>query len=63
MNITQEAFESKSFKLPPQPVGGYRISPGSDTLGSIMFNFIVKPNWFHRTCCKIFLGWTWIDKI
>lgn len=20
-----------------------------------------KPNWFRRTCTKLFLGWKWID--
>tara|TARA_R110000796_G_scaffold126793_6_gene241798 strand:+ start:1479 stop:1649 length:171 start_codon:yes stop_codon:yes gene_type:complete len=56
-------MENTTINTPPQPVGGYRISPGSDTLGSAMFNFIVKPNWFHRLGCSFFLGWKWIDKV
>jgi hypothetical protein len=43
-------------------VGGYDITGGNGEENSISFNFVKKPNWFHRTCCRFFLGWKWNDK-
>lgn len=61
MGDTQTAFVS-SFKLPPPMVGGYDITGGNGIENTIVFNFVKKPNWFHRTCCRFFLGWRWHDK-
>jgi len=49
------------IELPPQPVGGYDITGNGGTNG-YMFMFLKKPNWFHRTCSRFFLGWEWVDK-
>lgn len=46
----------------PVYVGGYDITGGNGMENSIAFNFTKKPSWFHRTCCRFFLGWRWIDK-
>jgi hypothetical protein len=43
----------------PNNVGGYRI--GKIPTGYIQFNLTYKPNWFHRQCMRIFLGWYWFD--
>lgn len=45
---------------PPKYVGGYRLG---DSPGYIQFNLTYKPNWLHRKCMKIFLGWQWIDEV
>lgn len=58
---TPTAFVS-NFKLPPPVVGGYDITGGDGLENSIVFHFVRKPSWFHRTCCKFFLGWKWNDK-
>ena len=42
-------------------IGAYRITPVEDKVNTIDFCYHKKPNWFHRMCCKFFLGWTWID--
>jgi hypothetical protein len=44
----------------PKYVGGYRL--GKKLEGSIQFNLCYKPNWFHRKCMKIFLGWHWCEE-
>lgn len=49
-------------KLPPKEVGGYDITGGDGKANSIVFNFVRKPSWLNRTCCRIFLGWKWNDK-
>lgn len=45
----------------PKYIGGYDISGNKGGVGSIVFNMNKKPNWFHRLCTKLFLGWDWID--
>ena len=42
--------------------GGYNITGENNTTESIVFNLVKKPNWFHRTCVRFFLGWKWEDK-
>ena len=41
----------------PKYVGGYKIVEG------FTVNTIKKPSWFHRTMCKLILGWEWRDSI
>ncbi len=54
---------SATVLIPPTPeVGGYDITGGNGKESSIVFNFVKKPSWFHRTCCRFFLGWKWNDK-
>jgi hypothetical protein len=61
MGNTQTAYVS-SFKSPPPVVGGYDITGGDGKQNSISFMMVKKPNWFHRTCTRFFLGWRWHDK-
>ena len=61
MNDTSAAFVHE-IKSPPPMVGGYDITGGNGVDNSIVYNFTKKPNWFHRTCCRFFLGWKWNDK-
>ena len=58
----KEAVYVKSILTPPPVVGGYDITGSNQVAGSIVFNYTKKPNWFHRTCCRFFLGWKWQDK-
>lgn len=51
-----------TIETSPSTVGGYDITGGNGMQNSIVFNFIKKPSWFHRTCCRFFLGWKWQDK-
>lgn len=60
MNDTESSFVI-DIKLPPEPVGGYDITGNGGGNGSYMFMFLKKPNWFHRTCTRFFLGWKWVD--
>lgn len=54
-------FIFKSMEItPPNPVGGYRL--GKDKNYTLYINLIYKPNWLHRQCMRIFLGWYWEDK-
>ena len=46
----------------PEYVGGYDWAGGNGKENSIVFNFVKKPNWFHRTCTRFFLGWRWNDE-
>jgi len=48
-------------KTLPTAVGGYDITGGNGIENSFVFNFVKKPNWFHRTCTRFFLGWKWND--
>jgi hypothetical protein len=52
--------ESDMFK--PKYVGGYDITGTGGGAGSIVYMYMRKPNFFHRTCTKFFLGWVWVDK-
>jgi len=45
---------------PPKYVGGYRL--GNKENNSLKINLTYKPNWLHRQCMRIFLGWYWEDK-
>jgi hypothetical protein len=53
--LVQPAFE---FKLSSKHVGFYCL--GGKTGMCIWFE--KKPNLFHRTMMKMFLGWEWTDK-
>lgn len=49
-----------AFLAKPQGhVGGYRL--GNITNYYTQFNLTYKPNWLHRQCMRIFLGWYWVD--
>ena len=61
MGDTQTAYVT-SISQTPKYVGGYDITGGNQVESSIVFSYIKKPNWFHRTCTRFFLGWKWIDK-
>lgn len=51
-----------AFLVKPQGyVGGYRL--GNIANNYVQFNLPYKPNWLHRQCMRIFLGWYWIDDI
>ena len=55
-NSEKPFVSSESFKI-PNTVGRYHI--GGTKKFSIYFD--KKPNWLHRKCMKLFLGWTWED--
>lgn len=59
MGDTQVAYAH--IFTPPKVVGGYDITGSNQVAGSIVFNYTKKPNWFHRTCTRFFLGWKWKD--
>lgn len=61
MNDTETSYVT-SIQPMPKYVGGYDITGSNQVAGSIVFNFTKKPNWFHRTCCRFFLGWKWQDE-
>lgn len=46
----------KGFNL-PKTVGKYCMGTGK----GFCIHFEEKPNWLHRKCMKIFLGWTWTN--
>jgi len=50
------AAKSNGIKL-PKKVGKYCIGAGD----GFCIHFEKKPNWLHRKCMKLFLGWTWTD--
>lgn len=56
-NEPVEQASTFTFKPSIVYVGGYRIG---DRNGHF-FSFERKPNWFHRTMTRVFLGWEWID--
>jgi hypothetical protein len=45
-----------AFKL-PKTVGKYCMGTGK----GFCIHLEKKPNWLHRKCMKLFLGWTWSD--
>lgn len=55
-NSEKPFVSSESFKI-PNTVGRYHIG------GTKKFSIYMdkKPNWIHRKCMKLFLGWTWED--
>ena len=48
--------QSNGIKL-PKKVGKYCIGAGD----GFCIHFEKKPNWLHRKCMKLFLGWTWTN--
>ena len=42
----------------PKKVGSYCIGGGN----GFCIHLDKKPNWLHRKCMKLFLGWSWTDK-
>jgi len=56
VNSEKPFVSSESFKI-PNTVGRYHIG------GTKKFSIYMdkKPNWLHRKCMKLFLGWTWED--
>jgi len=55
-NSEKPFVAQNDFKM-PNTVGRYSIGGGKKF--SIYLD--KKPNWLHRKCMKIFLGWTWED--
>jgi hypothetical protein len=55
-NSEKPFVSGESFKI-PNTVGRYHIG------GTKKFSIYMdkKPNWLHRKCMGIFLGWTWED--
>lgn len=41
----------------PKKIGKYCIGAGD----GFCIHFEKKPNWLHRKCMKLFLGWKWND--
>lgn len=58
VNNSEKPFipENNGFKL-PKKVGKYCIGAGD----GFCIHFDKKPNWLHRKCMKLFLGWAWTD--
>lgn len=44
---------------PPKMVGYYVLNEKS--YGRITWHWSARPAWWHRFCCRIFFGWTWVD--
>lgn len=61
--VTGGCLTDKSVTIVPnpKPIGGYDITGSKTVAGSIRFMFPKKPNWFHRMCCRFFLGWKWVE--
>jgi hypothetical protein len=55
-NSEKPFVSGNGFKI-PNTIGRYHI--GGTKKFSIYFD--KKPNWIHRKCMKLFLGWTWED--
>jgi hypothetical protein len=55
-NSEKPFVAQNDFKV-PNTVGRYSIGGGKKF--SIFLD--KKPNWLHRKCMKLFLGWTWED--
>ncbi len=47
---------SQGLKI-PKSVGNYFMGAGK----GFHIHLENKPNWLHRKCMKLFLGWEWID--
>ena len=56
VNSEKPFVSGENFKI-PNTVGRYHIG------GTKKFSIYMdkKPNWLHRKCMGIFLGWTWED--
>jgi hypothetical protein len=53
--LDKRPFTAKDIM--PKYIGGYTIVEG------FVVSTVKKPNWFHRTMCKLILGWEWRDSI
>ena len=49
------------YSLKSNYKSGYDLTGGNGRENSIILHFEKKPNWFHRTCSRFFLGWKWND--
>lgn len=58
----EEASLTCSIELPKKEIGGYDITGNQGGNYSVIFWMTKKPNWFHRICTRLFLGWDWVDK-
>jgi hypothetical protein len=47
---------SQGLKI-PKSVGSYCMGNGK----RFCIHLETKPNWLHRNCMKLFLGWEWVD--
>ena len=60
-NMENKLVDNSMFIVtPPKYVGGYRL--GNQPTHYVQFNLSHKPNWLHRQCMRIFLGWYWFDE-
>ena len=48
--------KNEEYKI-VKKVGKYCIGAGE----GFCIHFEKKPNWLHRKCMKLFLGWKWND--
>lgn len=53
-------LEGKTLSSMKERKSGYDISGGNGR-GKFVIGLEAKPNWFHRTCSRFFLGWKWND--
>ena len=56
LDLNHDYIQNGSIKLPKR-IGKYCIGSGD----GFCIHFIKKPNWLHRKCMKLFLGWDWSD--
>lgn len=61
-NDTTGAYVAEDISSPPKYVGGYDLTGGNGKHNSFVMMFVRRPNWFHRTMTRFFLGWKWNDK-
>ena len=52
----KEYVQTDGIKI-PKKIGKYCIGAGE----GFCIHFEKKPNWLHRKCMKLFLGWEWSD--
>lgn len=53
-----------SFIQAPKVVGHYCLEPsvyGGDRYVPLALQLTHKPNWLHRLCMRVFLGFEWMD--
>jgi hypothetical protein len=55
-NINKLVAEPKELKI-PKMVGKYCMGSGK----GFCIHLEKKPNWLHRKCMGLFLGWKWND--
>lgn len=56
LDLNHDYIQNRSIKL-PKKIGKYCIGAGD----GFCIHFYKKPNWLHRKCMKLFLGWEWSD--